>query len=455
MTVAAETERQRAFVYARLSEDRNDDGGSVPTQLADAKTLASVRGYIVTDEFVDGSISAAKSGKRPEFARLLAAVEAGGCEVVVSRDWDRLSRNRRDDLAIYEACENVLLAFTRGVDLDLSTGPGQMFADIMSMRARAEIREKSDRTIRANRARASQGKPSIGTRLTGYETDGRIRPAEADTVRTIFHQFTTGESLRSIANHLDPATARRGKGWTPATLRSILTNPRYAGVVIYRGQPVDVKATWDAIIDRDQYDLAQAILLDPRRRLQRSTERQHLGSGLYLCGLCGARVGSWSGNRYGCPKGHLTRVRPPIDAVVVDLIEARLARTDLAGLLAKTVDPTEAKRLMAESQRLTSRLKRIGDDYDAELIDGHRYREAREKALAELEQIQQVQARIAATSGVDSILAAPDPLDAFRAGSLTARRRVVSALVEVKLHPAPRGRKAFDPNSVSIKPPLN
>ena len=48
-------------------------------------------------------------------------------------------------------------------------------------------------------------------------------------------------------------------------------------------------------------------------------------------------------------------------------------------------------------------------------------------------------------------LSAGSPVAAFDAAPLMLRRAMVGGLVEVKLHPAPRGRKTFDPRSVGVR----
>ena len=53
-------------------------------------------------------------------------------------------------------------------------------------------------------------------------------------------------------------------------------------------------------------------------------------------------------------------------------------------------------------------------------------------------------------SGAATTLLAADPVAAFDSAPLMIRRTVIEALCVVRLTLAPRGRKAFDPDSVRI-----
>ncbi len=99
---------------------------------------------------------------------------------------------------------------------------------------------------------------------------------------------------------------------------------------------------------------------------------------------------SWSGDRYRCPAGCLTRSQRAIDDLVLATIRARLAWPDLADL----ITPEESEQARQVGERLRGRLARIEDDYDRGDIDGRRYKTAAAKVQAELNGAQRVQARL-------------------------------------------------------------
>src|SRR6202035_4866781 len=85
-----------------------------------------------------------------------------------------------------------------------------------------------------------------------------------------------------------------GRPWNPSSVRTILTNPRYAGRAIYNGKANGRTGQWEAIVPEWLYESVQATLTDPRRRKQVGTDRKHLGSGLYVCDVCRRPVRSHS-----------------------------------------------------------------------------------------------------------------------------------------------------------------
>jgi site-specific DNA recombinase len=442
-----------AAIYLRESLDAKGDRFAIDRQREDCRRIVDQRGWQLVGEFVDNSISASDSRKaRPGYNALVDAYKAGGFDALVCWDLDRLTRQPRqlEDWIDYATDRGLILVTANG-EADLSTDGGRMFARIKASVARHEVERKAARQRRAALQRSEHGRPPTGTRLTGYTTSGKVIKREAKIVRELFARFAAGESLRGLAAWLQDSgvPTRRGGKWSPSSVSTILTNPRYAGRAIYQGKPTGGNGTWKALIDPIEFDLVQARLSDPRRRTQVGTDRKHLGSGLYVCGVCDARVRAWSGNRYHCPNGCITRSQGPIDGYVKAVMRARLARSDLAELLATEGD-TETRKLGAEVTRLRHRLIRIEDDYDAGSIDGRRFRIATEKARAALATAEAALARGNAGRGAAVLLRSADPVATFDAAPLMLQRAALDALMTVKLQPTPRGRNTFDTDTVKI-----
>ena len=441
-----------AAVYLRISLDATGRAEGVERQQKDCAGLVKARQWELSGTYTDNDISAAGKKVRPGFIAMTEAIETGQVQVVVAQRWDRLSRNRRDDLRLLEACEKhgVLLAFSRGGDLDLSTPMGSMLADMLASQARNEIKIKGDRQRLAQLQRAEKGRPAKGIRPTGYALDGSLIPEEADLVVRIFDQFTAGGTLKGIAAMLQEVgiVTRRGAGWSPSSVSSILRNARYAGRSIYKGQDLGV-ATWTPIISEAQFAAVQSRLADPRRRTRgESTARKHLGSGLYYC-TCGLRIRS-SSRVYTCRAACYYRTRQAIDDYVLAVIRGRLARPDLQEVLAKPADKTELAELAAQRKELDHRIKATQADYDADLIDGARYRAKTAKLQAEVDAIHRQEAKLVSAAGPGAVLAAADPVAAFDAADLATQHAVIDAVATVTLRPATRAR-GFDPSSVAIE----
>ena len=220
----------------------------------------------------------------------------------------------------------------------------------------------------------------------------------------------------------------------------------------YMGEVLpNVPVTWEPIVSEDTFFLAQSKLSDPRRKTAKEgTDRKHLGSSLFRCAECGHGMYGFANVRYRCPHCLFTRSRSHVDAYVLAVVRARLAQPDVADLLAVDHEP-EVKELTAQIQRLRDRLERVNQDYDEGIIDGLRYRTAAERVRAELTATEGKRAALSGgLSGTTSVLGAPDPVEAFDAASLMVRRRVIDALLDVRLKPGKRGSKTFDPDSVIL-----
>jgi site-specific DNA recombinase len=445
----------KAAIYLRISLDKTKEHLGVDRQREDCQRIASERGWIISGEYLDNSISASdRHTKRPQYDRMVADFKTGQFEALICWDLDRLTRQPRQlEDWIDAAVERGLTLVTANGEADLTTDGGRMFARIKATVARGEIERMSARQTRAAAQRADLGKPPVGARPTGYTDDGAILEDEAIIVRSIYARFLAGDSIRGITAWLTEQgiSTRFGRPWGPTSVRRLLTNQRYAGRAVYHGKPTGKIGQWEPLVHEATFDAVQSRLTDPRRITNRvGTDRRHLGASIYLCGVCGGPLSSYSGVRYRCRAGgHVTRTGASIDALVLAVIRARLARADVVSLL--TVPDTDAARaLTSQIGGLRARLGKIEADYDADLIDGRRYAVATEKVQAELTKAEKIRARVAGGAGLASVLAAPDPVAAFDGAPLGVKRAVLAALADVILLPAERGRR-FNPETVRVE----
>lgn len=450
---------RRCAVYLRISLDQTGEMLAIERQREDALKLAAAREWTVVSWYIDNSITASKANvTRPEYNRMVADYEAGAFDAIICYDLDRFTRQPRQLEDWIDAAEKRGLALvTLNGEADLQTDAGRLFARIKVAVAKSEVERKSARQRRAQRQRAELGRPAKGIRPTGYTLDGDIVDEEARIVRTIFDRFAAGDSVRGIATWLtsEGFETRRGGPWVPGSIKAILTNARYAGRSLYKGEDVG-DGEWPALVGLDQFLAVQARFA-VQARAPRARARKYLGSGVYLC-ECGETV--WASStvagkpelfRYICRRRHYSRYGQPIDEYVTDLVRARLARPDLAMLLAGAGVERLAE-LALDRNMLAQRIATIESDYLTQLIDGRMYRAAMEMARAELADVQREETRIAASNGPLSVLGAPRPVLAYDEAPRGVQARVVGVLLNVTLHPSPRGgQRGFNPDSVGIE----
>lgn len=487
------------------------DGLAIDRQRSDCERIAKDRGWaLVREPYVDQSKSATDKTKvRPAYDEMVRDYDAGKFDAIVCYDLDRLTRQPRQLEDWIDAAEDRgLRLVTANGEADLNTDGGRLYARVKAAVARGEVERKSQRQSDAHVQRASLGRPPKGVRPIGYATDGTVIPHEAEVVARLFSLFAVrdGPSLAALAaglsgkkakhiprslehvqkftrtlaiernerradQGLDPRPVPDDGPWHSSTLLGILRNPRYAGWSVYtdrrdrtknkrrswyaqvvRDENGDrVQGQWEPIVEEATWLAVQERLDSPARVTNKtgSTSRKHLGSGLFLCGVCDRPVKA-HGVRYRCA-GHLMRVRSHVDDWVLTLLYARLAEPDLHDALPNRDEP-RLRAIQAEIAAHEGKIKRAQNDYDEEMIESFDLRRVRERENAKIVVLEAERTTLTATTDLGGVLNADEPVEAFKEADLAIQRRVVDFFCTVRLLPAPRGRKAFDPETVQVTP---
>jgi site-specific DNA recombinase len=131
-----------------------------------------------------------------------------------------------------------------------------------------------------------------------------IVPEEAVVVRKIFELYASGKGLRAIANQLNREghSTKRGNTFGTDSIREIITNPVYVGIVRYnrfegwsekrrRGKnsnPVLTKGKHEAIVSQELWDKVQTLFDQKSKACPRVYDSDNLLTGLIRCPECGA-----------------------------------------------------------------------------------------------------------------------------------------------------------------------
>lgn len=367
-----------AFIYCRISQDRDGAGLGVSRQEEDCRKLAADRGLNVARVFVDNDISAYSGKKRPGYLSMLAALKRGEASVVLCWHTDRLHRSPtelEEYIAICRECSvqnyTVQNYTVKGGEVDLSTPEGMLRAGLLGQVARYESAHKADRIRRAMEQKAMKGEWLGGPRPFGWQlVDGvpEPHPVEAAVVADVCNAVLQGQSLGSIVAALNAAgiTTSVGKPWGYAQLRQMLLRPRNAGLADWKGEIVG-PSTFPALVSEDVWRAVVSILTDPRRRRSQSNKARHLLSGIAQC-HCGALVRSASitgrsGEKYTvyrCPekgRGHVGKRVSLVDSVVD---RHMVAYRIIAARHRNDENPSaEAEHLETEAAALRERLNEL------------------------------------------------------------------------------------------------
>ena len=388
--------QMKVVLYARVSSDKQDTDLSIAAQLKALREYAAKNGHQVVREFVDESESG-RTADRPAFRELISAARrpAGHFDAILVWKYSRFTRSRQDSV--------VLKALLRkhGVQVISITEP---LEDSPTGRLLEAIIESLDEFYSANlgqeirrgmRESASRGfympsRTPYGYRRVKIKDGIKERPKleslphQASVVGRIFQDFLAGTGLKDIAGMLNKEgiAAPKGKKWGKTTVYCILVNEAYTGTLIWgrhsqNPPPVRVENVWQALVNRQTFDRAQALLKEraPAKLHPRRAASRYLLSGLARCGHCGralvcqeAKGGQFSYYVCGtllkqgagaCEARYLNTIK--FEKLVVDKIKDRILTEENLRELVRLVNEEMDAACKENRQRLDAVVAEIND----------------------------------------------------------------------------------------------
>jgi site-specific DNA recombinase len=252
---------------------------------------------------------------------------------------------------------------------------------------------------------------ATGGRAYGYH-DGKLDKGEACIVQEIFGRFAEGASCRTIAADLNARripspgaswnrSVRRASGWMGSSVRVIVHNERYRGVVHWntsewrkdpdtgkRKRVMRPPSDWISHVDEslrivsdELWDRAQRRTRPAQNdvRLKAGGKPKYLLSGLLRCDVCDAHYTITDATSYGCSSHHdgnacsnSIRVRRDrVEAVLLGPINHDLQDPERVARMAKEMQDYHLERIRMmharaadvprELQELAARIARLKD----------------------------------------------------------------------------------------------
>ena len=320
-----------AGIYVRLSQEDEKIGQSesITNQKDFIYNYVLDKGWNVADVYIDDGFTGTNFD-RPGFQSLIADIEAGKVNLVITKDMSRLGRDYIETghyIERYFPMKNVrYIAITDGIDtFDVNSSSNDMtpFKAVFNDLYAKDISKK----IRATMDNKRYNGQFIGAFPPyGYAKDGEnknkliIDETAANVVRYIYDMYVNGTSMSKITDILNdegvPSPNEYKKQtstysnvnakfniWTQQTVKSILSNPTYRGNMtqgrsmkinyktkkfrkIRRENWIIAENTHEPIIDADTYELVQTML-EKYASIDYGKKAPHLFSGLLYCGDCG------------------------------------------------------------------------------------------------------------------------------------------------------------------------
>ena len=436
--------------------------------------------------------------ERPQMRALLDAVNAGAWDGVLCMDADRLGRGDSIDQGII--MQSFLYSGTLIVTPDKIYDPNDEsdseFFEIKLFFARREYTMIKKRMQRGRLASAMAGCYQSPRAPYGYarvQQPGTRKwtlepvPDKAEIVRSCFAWYADSDlGTNTIARRLNDMglTTDLGKRWTPSSVRQMLGNPTYAGLIrwnnrttrtrIVDGQrvrsrplsdaPVLVDGLHPAIVDRALFDRVQAMFAGHAKRpLNADKVLTNPLSGLILCDQCGMHMkAKHTPNRRGDFICCQTQDCPTC-ATYVDVIEDALLEilggwaAEAEAAPAPAPDPDDAARAAARAQlldqqrTLETQSDRLFDLLEQGVYTVQVYRQRRADLDARLE---------AAQEALDALDAGPRPdprrrlgprlrtvLEGYRAAATAAEKNALLRTVvdHIDYHKTQRNYRNNEP----------
>lgn len=227
----------RVAAYLRVSTEEQAKGFGLEEQREKLSAYCQFRGWTKVTWYEDPGYSGG-STDRPGLTALLEAVRAEEVDVVLTYKADRLSRKLKDLLMLIEdELTPRGVAFVSATeDFNTGTASGKAFLSMLGTFAEFERNTIRERTMGGRKQKARQGGYAVGEPPLGYRAkEGHLEvdPTQAQIVAKIFAMREAGATLEGIAAELNKegVPTKRGGKWYAATVRYILQNPKYRGIL--------------------------------------------------------------------------------------------------------------------------------------------------------------------------------------------------------------------------------
>lgn len=268
---------ENAYIYTRVSTLIQVDGFSLEAQEAEIRAFAEARKINIVGKYTDEGKSGKNAEHRPAFTQMMEDIRSkkDNIRYVLVFKLSRFARNTSDTAKYLQELSSYgigLLGIKDGIDT--STVTGKMIANIMGAVAEVELENIHEQTLAGRQQKARNGLWNGAQAPFGYSLKDKklmIYPKEAETVKEIFRLYTEeGQSISYIAKKLNDENIQREQrgnvkisGFTDRTVRIILSNPVYAGMISYgRRHTVKVEGKNNETKVVKQDDESKIILVD-------------------------------------------------------------------------------------------------------------------------------------------------------------------------------------------------
>ena len=329
----------KVAAYCRVSTDDEDQLNSYRTQKAYyTEPIKKNPKWRFAGIYADEGITGTMAKKRDDFMRMIEDCEKGKIDLILIKSVSRYARNIVDCISYIRKLKALGIGiYFEEQNINSLTEDSEVYIGIYGVMAQSESENISANVKWGINKRMQNGTYACRFNLLGYRRDKvtreiQIVPEEAETVKKIFRMYLQGMSLDQIKAYLENnniLTVTGNTVWDKGVIRSMLTNEKYVGDVMFQktyredciSKKVRIKRgemdrylvtdNHPAIIDRDTFRLVKRELVR-RSSKQRVSEKAitELGkysakyalSELLICDICGSPFRRKTWTRKGVKK---------------------------------------------------------------------------------------------------------------------------------------------------------
>jgi len=261
--------------YGRVSTEKNDQINSLGNQINYFKDMISnVNNWIHVGSYIDEGISGTQVSKRENFLRMIEDAKDGKIDLILTKEVSRFARNTIDSIKYtQELLKYGVIVLFISDNINTIYPDSEFRLTLMASMAQDEVRKLSERVKFGIKRSIKDGKLGGGY-ICGYtKKNGKltINEKEANIVQKLFSFYSTGQyGFKKIGEMLanEGYFTRSGKVYSDATLKKMLTNPRYKGyytanlseIEDYKTHRKKIKPKDEWIIYKDKNGIVPAIV---------------------------------------------------------------------------------------------------------------------------------------------------------------------------------------------------
>lgn len=291
------------FVYARKSSESDEKQvQSIDDQLRIMKDLARDLNLTVVKIYSE-SHSAKEPQTRSVFGEMLAAIQAGEADGILTWKLNRLSRNPVDSGAIQWLLQREQIKSIQTVGREYLPGDNAIVFSVESGMDNQYIRDLSHDVKRGLNSKLEKGIAPILAPIGYLNTKTEVRgenyiikdPERFHLIRKAWDLMLTGNysgpMILDILNNKYGLRIRKtkrtgGKPLSRSAIYRIFSEPFYAGQFRYRGTLYE--GVHEPMVTREEFDRVQVLLGRPGK--PKCKQHTYAYTGLLRCGECGGLI---------------------------------------------------------------------------------------------------------------------------------------------------------------------